>query len=221
MMIPMDFYLICGYGVPKDIQTDDNYRRYLGIVFNTIYSHSAGKPAMIICAGGKTDLVKPYKRSEAGEIARFLKPLMRGRDWKLAQEARSLSTVENMLYAQQKLVRATSQGDCMMVFCEATRVVRVKALAKQIFRGLPVTVYPVEFDLSPNRYLDPAFIAEKERKTLKVERWALEDSKHLRVYRNKLEDRIAHFRRAGTKRHIQEIKKWWETELDELSKIAN
>lgn len=220
MMIPMDFYLICGYGVPKDIQTDDNYRRYLGIVFNTIYAQSAGKPAMIICAGGKTDLQKPYKRSEAGEIARFLKPLMRGQDWKLAQEARSLSTVENMLYAQQKLVRATSQGGCMMVFCEATRVARVKALAKQMFRGMRVTVYPVDFDLSPNRYLDPAFIAEKERKTLKVERWALRDPKYLRIYRNKLEDRIAHFRRAGTKRHIQEIKKWWETELDALSTIA-
>jgi len=217
----MQIYLICGYGVPKDINTDDNYRRYLGIVFNTIYSVSAGKPATVVFAGGKTDVVKPYKRSEAGEMVRFFKPLMRGQDWNLVQETRSLSTVENLLYTKAQLAKKKIHPDSITVFCEATRVARVKALARDVFKGVRVFINPVDFDLSPNRYLDPAFIAKKEEKTLKIERWVLRDQKHLRVYRRKLEDRIAHFRRTGTKRHIDEIKKWWETELDTLSTLAN
>jgi len=71
-----DIFLVFGYGIPKNILKDENYNFYLKIVFNRIYditSKSKSKKTLIICSGGKTDMFKPYKRTEADEMIRLLK----------------------------------------------------------------------------------------------------------------------------------------------------
>src|SRR3989339_1730620 len=104
----MHLYLILGYGIPKKIDVDDNYRRYLGIIFNTVYSQSADQTPTIMFCGGHTDIIKPYQRTEAGEMAGFFKQLAirpscqaQTRKFKYFLEKKSLSTLENIIYSRE------------------------------------------------------------------------------------------------------------------------
>jgi len=66
-------FIVMGYGVPQDIMADGNYAVYLRNVFNHIYDEASRRKVepIIIFSGGKTDLFKPYKRTEAGEMIKF------------------------------------------------------------------------------------------------------------------------------------------------------
>ncbi|MEK7606775.1 MAG: hypothetical protein AAB444_01065 [Patescibacteria group bacterium] len=67
-MYEPNFFLIFGYGVPKDIFKDENYNFYLKTVFNRIYDRVTEgkiKKPVILCGGGKTDCYKPSKHVQA------------------------------------------------------------------------------------------------------------------------------------------------------------
>lgn len=216
-------YLILGYGVPDDIKTDLNYQRYLGLAFNAMFQRSANAPATIVACGGRTDIHKPYKRSEASEIAKIIRVWSKRSEirsataaWAFLKEERSLSTVENLLYAYGLLQRKHIKQDRIVIFCEHTRRARVRSFASKIFAGATIEVIAIDFDLSSNRYLDASFIKVKERKTAVVENWALQSPKNLREYRRALQDRLVRFRKAGPDKHVGEIKKWWEEQLNVL-----
>lgn len=102
---------------------------------NTIYSSKAKQPIIIAC-GGKTDLIAPYKRTEAGEIIRFFKNFIQERPhlktitstWRFIPEDRSLSTLENLLHSKKIILDNSIKETKIIIFCEQTRKHRVQKL---------------------------------------------------------------------------------------------
>ena len=219
----MRAYLIPGYGIPKDIEADDNYRRYLGVIFNSILSdQERGGGALIIFSGGRSDCFKPYKRTEAAEMKRLftkwsLRPFCRTmtKNWKYAVENRSLSTLDNFLFSKD-IIRSYRVQD-VAIFCEMTRAKRVAQLARRILKGIRARVVPIDFDLSSNRYLDKDFLKNKEQAVAKIEDRSLRDPKILMRYRRAMTEKIQYLRRLGNKNQAASIKKWWETKLAQLN----
>ncbi|MDP2656380.1 MAG: hypothetical protein Q8P11_02345 [bacterium] len=218
-----NIFIICGYGVPKDILKDENYTFYLKTVFNTLYDIAEKtKPAKnyVIFSGGKTDCFKPYTRTEAGEMIRFFTAYLATkrylkdftRDLIVLSEKRALSTLENFIYTKAILDKRAI-GGCLYIFCEKTRETRVKILAKKVFNNKHVSVFAVDFDTSPNRYLDPAFLAKKEKKMLAFDLWALENANNFKKYHALYKKRMAYFRRAEPKHHTEAVRTWWEEEI--------
>jgi hypothetical protein len=80
------------------------------------------------------------------------------------------------------------------------------------------TVIPIDFDTSPNRYLDPKFLVKKERLVLKHDLWALESSTNLKKYHRLFEEKLKFLRQAGPKVHTKAIKEWWERGINGLTK---
>lgn len=225
----MATYLVLGYGIPKELAADDNYRRYLGVAFNTVFAESQARPqdpVTIICCGGPTDCFPSFRRTEAQEIATFLKGLAARpscktvtKRWKFLLERRSLSTLENLVYARETLRDKGLTGQSVTIFCEAVRAPRVRALARRLFPGLKCHVVPTDFDLSSNRYLDPVFLKKKERAVAKLEDWALQDPAHMKKYHQAFADKLRFLREAGPERHAEALKEWWEKRLLELGEI--
>jgi len=195
------FYLQ-GYGVPKNILTDENYNRYLNFCFNYIYDyvlrHKVAMP-LIVFSGGATDLFKPYKRTEAGEMARLFKKLVSRPDvrketvnWAY-QGINSLSAVEGLLVSQ-KLVGSSD----LVIFCEKTRETRMLYLAKKIFSA-SIKVEGVDFDSSSRRYLDLDVIDKKERKDLEKELKIIKNPKLLLGYRQEKLKRLKTLRQNPSK----------------------
>jgi uncharacterized SAM-binding protein YcdF (DUF218 family) len=160
-----DIFLVFGYGVPKNILKDENYNFYLKMVFNKIYSFVAknniDKPIIITC-GGETDMLKPYKRTEADEMIKlfsaiinerlFLKPI--SNKWLFIPENKSLSTLENLLNSNKIIQKRKIKKANFFIFCEQTRERRIKVLAKKILdKNYNFLVVPIDFDVSVNRYL--------------------------------------------------------------------
>lgn len=222
-----NIFLVSGYGMPEDIFKDHNYNFYLKSVFNKIYDlaiQNNNKGIIIICSGGKTDCFKPYKRDEANEILKFLKYLSQRyglkkvtKNWKFIKETRSLSSLENILNAQKLIKNKKIKKAKWRIFCEHTRKKKVETLAKKILnKSYDFEVLGIDFDVSPNRYLESKFLAEKERKDLNNALWALKSSENLKKYHKLLEERISFLRKNGTKIHREAIKAWWEERLKEL-----
>src|SRR3989338_1554625 len=152
----MTEYFIFGYGVPKDIMIDEQYRRYLSFVFNAIYAVAANNQAMMVCCGGKTDCIKaPHAATEAEEMKKLFtllaeRPFVREQTsaWRYGTVKTTLSSLENILAAVERLRKRPA-----VIFCEMTRAERVRTLARRAFGKKKATVIPVDFDMSPNRYL--------------------------------------------------------------------
>jgi hypothetical protein len=225
-------FLVFGYGVPKNIFIDENYNLYLKMVFNKIYNlvlKSKVTNPLIICSGGKTDCFKPYKRNEGEEMVKFFKKLSQKSflkpittKWLFISEKTSLSTLENFLHCKQILKKQKIVQAQLYIFCEQTRAKRVKTLAKKILdKKYNSKVIPIDFDTSPNRYLDPEFLAEKERMVLKHDLWALKNSVNLKKYHTLFEDKLKFLRKAGPKVHTEAVKKWWEQGINKLMKKHN
>lgn len=224
-------FLIFGYGIPKNIFVDENYNLYLKIVFNKIYNlviKSKVSNPLIICSGGKTDCFKPYKRTEGDEMIKFLKKLCQQsflksltKNWFFISEKTSLSTLENFLHCINILKKQKITSARLFVFCEQTRAKRVKTLAKKILvKKFNLTVIPVDFDTSPNRYLGHKFLAEKERLALKCDLWALENPVNLEKYHQLFEEKLRFLRKAEPETHTKAVKEWWEQEIDKLTDKA-
>ncbi len=220
------YFLVLGYGIPKNILEDGNYHFYLKSVFNKVFdwcaTHDQWDP-IIIFSGGKTDMFKPYRRTEAREMIRLFITLTkrttvkaRVKRWSLVPEMKSFSTLDNLLYTAD-ICRSQQPGAAKItLFGEQTRHKRILSLARKIFDE--VHVIPIDFDQSANRYLDPAFIKHKESEVMKFNAWALENSHNLKEHRALFKRKIAFLRKAGPTKHVDAVKHWWEQELRALKR---
>ena len=217
-------YIILGYGIPRNILKDGNYQYYLRGVFNSIYddtvTRQAVRPIIIFC-GGKSDIFKPYRRTEAAEMMRafralMAKPVLRKatRNWKLVPEPRSISTLENLLYARGILRSMKTNTQQATIYCEQTRVSRIVKLARKIFsKSIKANVKAIDFDTSNNRYLDLRFLTDKEHKSLRHDLWALRNDNNMKQHHEFFVRKLVIFRKAGPGRHVATIRKWWEDEM--------
>lgn len=223
-------FLIFGYGVPKDILKDEIYNFYLKMVFNKIYdiviTNQIDKPMIITC-GGPTDMTKPYKRTEADEMIRFLKSFIKSRsylktitkDWIFIPENKSLSTLENLLHSNEMIQERNIKKANVFIFCEQTRERRIKIIANKILnKNFKLCVIPIDFDTTENRYLSQEYLEKKESAELKHSLWALQSSKNLKKHHKIFEEKFEYFRKFGNKRHVNAVKKWWDKKLKELEK---
>ena len=223
-----DVFLVFGYGVPKNILKDKNYNFYLKMVFNKIYSfvvkNKIDKPIIITC-GGETDMLKPYKRTEADEMIKlfgalikerpFLKPITK--NWLFVSENKSLSTLENLLNSNKIIQKRKIKKANFFIFCEETREKRIKVLAKKILdKNYNFLVVPIDFDVSANRYLPVEYLAKKESVELKHSLWALQNPENLKKHHKVFEEKFEYFRKVGHKAHVNTVKEWWDQKLKEL-----
>lgn len=221
-------FLVLGYGIPKNILKDENYSRYIGIVLNTIFDIVSSKKVtepLIIFNGGHSDCRSPYLKTEAEEMAKLFKTLANNktlapqiRYWKFVLQKKALSTVENLLFSHDIIRGKKFKNSTIYIFCEKTRARRIKKLAKRIFNPDSVGIQflnfiPIDFDQSENRYLDPRFIAKKEQAELKRELSVIENPKHLKLYQKALKERQRRLREVGPKKHPEEVRRWWEEEI--------
>jgi len=222
-----DVFLVFGYGIPKNILKNESYNCYLKMVFNRVYDITTKnliKRPLIICSGGKTDMLKPYKRTEAEEMIRLLKNLGKKpflkkitRNWLFIPEKKSLSTLENFINCQQIIKNRRIKKANFYIFCEQTRKKRVNILAKKILdKNYNFLIIPIDFDVSANRYLSIDFITKKEKAELKYALWALQSPKNLKEHHKVFAEKIEYLRKAGPKVHAEAVKKWWEQKLKEL-----
>lgn len=164
--------IINGYGVPEDIRTDCSYHAYLVQVMNWLWDRHRTHAITIVPCGGKTDMRWPYRRTEAEEIAKWLRPRIVGLGlasrWRVRPIATELSALENMLAAVKRFPRGP-----IVYFCEWTRLRKTRALAERIF-GKRATVIGIEFDGSTPRY-DLRERIGLEREDLAYSLAALED----------------------------------------------
>jgi len=222
-----DVFLVFGYGIPKDILKDENYNFYLKMVFNKIYdlvTKKDIKKPIIICSGGKTDMFKPYKRTEAEEMIKLLKKLAKRpflkiatQDWLFISEKKSLSTLENFLNCKAVLKKRKIQKANLYIFCEQTREKRIKMVGKKVLgKNYNFQVVPIDFDVSPNRYIDLEFLTKKEQAELKHSMWALKNPENLKKHHGLFREKINYLRKAGPEIHVDAIKKWWIKELKKI-----
>lgn len=217
-----NIFLIFGYGIPKNIFEDENYNTYLKLVFNRIYDTVEKNKTnpIIICSGGKTDLFKPYNRTEAGETIKFLKNLSNKkslikstRNWIFQPETKSLSTLENFLNSEKILKDKKIQKANITIFCEKTREKRIKKLAEKILnQNHKIKIIAIDFDTSDNRYLDSKFILKKEKTELKHALWALKSKKNLEQHHKLFEEKFKYLRSSQGKN----LKKWWAEKIKKL-----
>jgi len=215
----MNIFIICGYGIPKDIASDQNYSTYLNIVFNRMYERSANQKAVVMSCGGPTKCDLPYDGTEAEVISDYLVSLMQRpetvgqtKEWGVMLEDESLSTLENLLFAKKLLDDQGVVGE-ITIFCEKTRQARVEAFADAVF-DQKVFVDVVDFDISKNRYLDPDVINTKEALALKEGLWTLEESERLEKHHEFFQKKLAFLRRRQTEglSHVDAVKEWFENQ---------
>jgi hypothetical protein len=210
-------FLVFGYGVPKDIFNDANYRTYLGITFNTIFDLVKNKnvEAYVIFGGGPTDLFEPYTRTEAAEMKKYFEYLLQrpflqtyAKKIHLLTEDESLSTLENMLFAKKIIGKKIQGPKKLFIFGEKTREARIKLLSKKIFNK-EVKVFSIDFDLSESRYLD-AFIRDKENIEIKTGLWALKNPENMKKYHALFAERIKLLRESPPEDRAKILKEFWE-----------
>lgn len=218
-------FLILGYGIPKDIFEDLEYRSYLAAAFNNIFEYARehkDEKIFIIFSGGKTDMVEPYKRSEAGEMKKFFEYLTRRefvrdmtKGWTLLTDTASLSTMENILNSKKIIEKRNIKGARIGIFCEFTRKSRITKLAKNIFGSeYKFEVFDIDFSISENRYLDKDYILQKEKNALKFDLWALSSEENFKAYHKNFSDKFKFLRSYGPERHQEAIQVWWKNECD-------
>lgn len=219
-----NIFLIFGYGVPQDILQDADYNSYLRTVFNKIYDYAVKQPSIapvIICCGGKTDLFKPYRRTEAAEMIRFFKNFIKERpflkeiskDWSWVAENKSLSTLENLLNSQSIIIKRGLSSANIFIFCEESRVNRIKIVAGKIFnKNYKIKVNPIDFDVSPTRYLPSKLIKEKETFEITHSLWALKSQDNLKKHHKIFVEKFVYLRRHG----LAGLTNWWKTKIKEF-----
>lgn len=216
-------FAIFGYGVPRDMRRDENYGRYLALVFNAVFDavqkHRDARP-VIVFSGGSTDCAPPFKRTEAEVMRRAFKKLMGRtsvanacRGWRLIVERQSISTLENLLHLRTTLQEHRLRYGRITIFCEYTRRYRLRVLAPKIFSGHVIRVVPIDFDQSANRYRPLNFLRHKERAELRHSLWALQSQLHLRKHHLLFQHKLDYLRKNRGRGHDQAIYDWWAEQL--------
>lgn len=222
IIIMNKIYIVPAYGIPKNILLDEHYNRYLQGVFNYIFDHAQGQKALIIFTGGNSDMVKPYRRTEAGETKRLFDVLMKRpfvkkavQSWKIITEKSALSSVENLVNTKKVFLEKKITFTTITVFSEWSRQGKMKVLAKKIF-GRGVVIHPIDFDISQNRY-HTELAKKREAEDIRLSLWALKNSSNFKRYNKVFQDRITWLRIQKTS-HPEAVKKWTEMKLKELGK---
>jgi hypothetical protein len=222
----MQTFIVNGYGVPEDIFRDENYRTYLLVAFNTMFSLAAHAPALIIPSGGPTNTVPPFLGTEAEAIATYLRHLMQRpevtnqtKDWRIIPEQRALSTLENLLFAKE-IAEANGATGPITIFCEHTRNHTITDLAQRIF-GADANIHAIDFDRSKTRYIDPSITAEKEAASLEGARWVLEDPERLPQHHAFYEKKLAFFRQRQSEGvpHADAVVEWYTAGREALQQL--
>lgn len=204
-------YIIPGYGVPKDITRDFNMQLYLRAIFNRIYdAHRDGsRPPLIITTGGKTDMWPPYRRTEAGVMMGALRllanrPVIKKETarWRWKVEPKAISTLENALFTKRLL----RQTDRVTVFCEQTRVKRLRHLYRQVFGSIQCRFQAIDFDVSTNRYIPTSPSVEQAFRRLND--LALRSPHNLAEHHRFYAERLRFLRRYGAARHVEAVREW-------------
>jgi len=217
-------FIVCGYGVPKNMTEDTNHQIYLRTAANRIYDALSKEPstrAIVVATGGPTDMHKPYKRTEAGVIADYMKELLNrpvlklGKRVKILKEPKALSSLENMLNSKRLLSRYKLAS--VTIFCEWTRKKKLKTFGSKVFKR-KITVDAIDFDQSANRYLDPEFLRKKEALDMKIALQALKDPVKFRKLHKLFERKFTDLRAAGEKNQVQAIQDWWKKEMNTFLK---
>lgn len=223
-----NIFLIFGYGVSDDITKDERYVVYLTSALNKIYEISSNDKVapIIICSGGVTDMTPPYKRNEANGMIDFftwlikerqyLKPILK--KWIFIPEKKSLSTLENIIFCKNIIEERKIDNGNVYVFCEYTRRKRVQILTKKVFpKNYAVRVIPVDFDLSPRRYLDPGFLEEKENTEIDHSLWALKSMGNFKKHHEAFEEKMKILREHKGEQQMDVLKKYWSEKLKSYS----
>ncbi|OGH71239.1 MAG: hypothetical protein A2921_01850 [Candidatus Magasanikbacteria bacterium RIFCSPLOWO2_01_FULL_43_20b] len=220
-------FCIFGYGVPKNIIEDDNYRRYLSIVFNRIFDIAGGEKATILFCGGSTDCFKPYKRTEADEMSRLFKNLAKRKEvggeakkWEYILLNKTVCGLENILYTVGYLKKNRIKKTDVNVFCEQTRTRRIKTLLAygkkydKKLHQINFRILPVDFDLSSNRYLAKEFIAKREKHDTKQEFEAIKSQKALLKWRQWHLRKLEYLRKHSyDKNGSKVVENWWRENI--------
>lgn len=213
-------YIVPGYGIPKNILSDEHYNSYLKTVFNQIFEASQNKEALIIFSGGNSDIFKPYHRTEAEEMRRlFMKLAQRSfvaqavKRWQIVIEKKALSSLENVLNSKQIFLKKKITFSDVTLFCEWSRQEKMKVFMKKIF-GKNFVVKAIDFDISQNRY-HTDLIRKKEAKDIEFSLWALKNPANLRRYKKLFAERILWLRKQKVNQP-QAVKQWLEMKLKEL-----
>lgn len=208
--------VINGYGVPKDIMTDFSYYAYLIQIFNFLWENYRQKSLLIIPCGGPTDLYPPFKRTEAGEIAKWLKVRIKKlgltKKWRLRSIATELSALENLL-ACRRFVHNSN----INYFCERTREKKMRILASKIF-GNKIRVIGIEFDGSASRYQLPGR-KELENQDLSYSLLALKNPTWRKILRQAAEEKIRVLRKTPERVRATEIDRITRQIRDEYYRI--
>lgn len=223
----MNIYLICGYGIPKDIRGDQNYCTYLHLVFNRMYELSARQDAVIIPCGGPTNCEPPFEGTEAQLIAEFLRDLMNRevtrehtRGWNIFPETKSLSTLENFIFAKEIIQQQALKGR-MHVFCEKTREQRIRLFADHIFQDQAVDIFAIDFDISKNRYLSPEAIRQKEDLATQEGLWTLQSPERMQKHHELFDAKFAFLRKRQSEgcSHVDAVREWYTREKQIMREI--
>ena len=75
---------------------------------------------------------------------------------------------------------------------------------------------PIDFDVSSLRYVDPAFLQEKEAVEIKHSRWALQSPDNLKEHHNLFKKKVTYLRTIEPRLQQRAIKEWWESMMELL-----
>jgi hypothetical protein len=121
--------IVCGYGTDED----DRLRGYVEAVAASV--HRAA-PSVLIISGGFTG--GPNRPSEAALIARLVRPEISVTE--IIVEERAYSSLHNLLYAREEIIRRNLSDREIVIICDQVRALKVRILARLVFRESRTTV---------------------------------------------------------------------------------
>lgn len=139
------------------------------------------------------------------------------KSWRLIEEKKSLSTLENFLNVEDILKELPITKGELTIFHEWRRRQRVRRTARLVLKGFQARCNAVDFDVSANRYIPNTLFRKKELKSYQLDLWVLENLKdRIKTYHRVYTRKMAFLRRAGGQNHVEALKAWWEKELGKL-----
>lgn len=177
-------FIVPGYGIPPNTLKDNAYRAYLTSVTKQVTNYLKTRPltkCVLIFCGGKTALDKPFNRTEAGEMVRLFTHVSRNTlsssQIKINKEQKSISSLENLVNANNALQRLTKTKKQVIIFFERTRAYRGRELAKIVIKGKKIKVIPVDL-YTPEQMKHIKLMQKKDKLSLNASLWALRSTEH-------------------------------------------